>query len=178
MDTIKRINRELKYEGAILKVYADTVELPDGKERTWDFIHHNGATAIVPVTEDGKILMVRQFRNALDRETLEVPAGKLDSREENPIECAKRELEEETGYKAGKVEWLITLKTWVAFCNENIEVYMATGLVPSKQHLDEDEFIDVKAYELEELKHMIFSGEIEDAKTISALLAYDAKFRG
>lgn len=91
--------------------------------------------------------------------------------------CAMRELEEETGYKAGKLEWLITLKTWVAFCNENIEVYVATGLVPSKQHLDEDEFIDVNAYDIEELKEKIFAGEVEDAKTISALLAYDAKYR-
>lgn len=177
MDQIKRVNRELKYNGAILQVYADTMELPDGKATTWDFINHDGATAIVPVTEEGKILMVKQFRNALDRETLEVPAGKLDSREEDPEACAARELEEETGYRAGNMEWLITLKTWVAFCNENIEVYVATGLVPSKQHLDEDEFIDVKAYDIEELKNKIFAGEIEDAKTISALLAYDAKFR-
>ena len=176
-EKIKRINRELKYEGSIVKVYMDEVELPDGKIAKWDFINHDGAAAVVPVTEDGKILMVKQYRNALDRYTLEIPAGKLDDKLEETKVCAARELEEETGYKAGKLELLITLRTWVAFTNEKIDVYVATDLTPTKQHLDEDEFIDVKAYELEELKEMIFRGELQDTKSISAILAYDVKYR-
>lgn len=176
-EKIKRINRELKYEGSIVKVYMDEVELPDGKIAKWDFINHDGAAAVVPVTEDGKILMVKQYRNALDRYTLEIPAGKLDDKLEETKVCAARELEEETGYKAGKLELLITLRTWVAFTNEKIDVYVATDLTPTKQHLDEDEFIDVKAYELEELKEMIFCGELQDTKSISAILAYDVKYR-
>ena len=176
-EKIKRINRELKYEGSIVKVYMDEVELPDGKIAKWDFINHDGAAAVVPVTDDGKILMVKQYRNALDRYTLEIPAGKLDDKLEETKVCAARELEEETGYKAGNLEFLITLRTWVAFTNEKIDVYVATDLTPTKQHLDEDEFIDVKAYELEELKEMIFRGELQDTKSISAILAYDAKYR-
>lgn len=176
-EKIKRINRELKYEGCIVKVYMDEVELPDGKIAKWDFINHDGAAAVVPVTDDGKILMVKQYRNALDRYTLEIPAGKLDDKLEETKVCAARELEEETGYKAGKLEFLITLRTWVAFTNEKIGVYVATDLTPTKQHLDEDEFIDVKAYELEELKEMIFRGELQDTKSISAILAYDVKYR-
>ena len=176
-EKIKRINRELKYEGSIVKVYMDEVELPDGKIAKWDFINHDGAAAVVPVTDDGKILMVKQYRNALDRYTLEIPAGKLDDKLEETKVCAARELEEETGYKAGNLEFLITLRTWVAFTNEKIDVYFATDLTPTKQHLDEDEFIDVKAYELEELKEMIFRGELQDTKSISAILAYDVKYR-
>ena len=95
-DKVVRLKRELKYQGTILKIYEDTV-LANGHEAHWDFIHHDGAAAVVPVTDDGKILMVRQYRNALNRETLEIPAGKLDAPDEPKIECAYRELEEETG---------------------------------------------------------------------------------
>ena len=174
---IKRVDRTLKYEGSILKVYSDRMQLPDGKETDWDFINHDGAAAVVPVTKEGKILMVRQFRNALDRYTLEIPAGKLDEKNEKTLSCAMREPEEETGYKAGTMELLVTLRTWVAFTNEKVDVYVAKDLIPTKQNLDEDEFIDVKEYTMEELKEMIFSGQIEDCKTISALLAYDVKYR-
>lgn len=142
----------------------------------WDFIKHKGAAAVVPVTEDGKILMVRQYRNALERYTLEIPAGALDEEGEPGFKCAARELEEETGYKSEELEWLITLRTTVAFCNEKIEVYVAKNLIPSKQHLDEDEFIDLKAYSLDELKEKIFTGEIEDAKTVASLMAYAVKY--
>ena len=91
-------------------------------------------------------------------------------------ECASRELEEETGYRSENLEWLITLRTTVAFCNERIEVYVAKDLIPSKQHLDEDEFIDLKAYSIEELKEKILTGEIEDAKTVASLMAYAVKY--
>ena len=160
-DEIKRIGRELVYQGAILRVYKDCVKVPDGSTADWDFIQHDGAAAVVPVMEDGRILMVRQYRNALDRETLEIPAGKLD---------------EETGYRSDHLEWLLTLRTTVAFCNEKIEIYVAKDLIPSHQHLDEGEYVDVKAYTMKELKEMIFSGKIEDSKTIAALLAYESKY--
>lgn len=173
---IKRINRELKFKGKIIDFYQDTMEIDGDHTAVWDFIRHKGAAAVVPVTDDGKILMVRQYRNALDRCTLEIPAGALDAEDEPGIICAGRELEEETGYRSEDLEWLITIRTTVAFCNEKIEVYTAKNLIPSKQHLDEDEFIDLKAYTIEELKEKIFSGEIEDGKTISSLLAYDAKY--
>lgn len=173
---IKRLNRELKFKGRIIDFYQDTMEIDGDRTVVWDFIKHKGAAAVVPVTEDGRILMVRQYRNALDRYTLEIPAGALDAEDEPGMDCASRELEEETGYRSEKLEWLITLRTTVAFCNERIEVYVARDLIPSKQHLDEDEFIDLKAYSLEELKEKIFAGEIEDGKTVASLMAYAVKY--
>ena len=173
---IKRVKRELKFKGAILDFYQHTMEIDRTHTAVWDFISHKGAAAVGPVMEDGKILMVKEYRNGLDRYTLEIPAGALDEADEPGFTCASRELEEETGYRSENMEWLITLRTTVAFCNEKIEVYVAKGLIPSKQHLDEDEFIELKAYTIEELKEKIFSGEIEDSKTVSSLLAYDVKY--
>lgn len=174
---IKRLNRELKFKGKIIDFYQDTIEVNGDHTVIWDFIRHKGAAAVVPVTDDGKILMVRQYRNALDRYTLEIPAGALDAEDEPGLLCAARELEEETGYRSENLEWLITLRTTVAFCNERIEVYVAKDLIPSKQHLDEDEFIDLKAYSMDELKEKIFTGEIEDAKTVASLMAYAVKYQ-
>lgn len=175
-EKIKRVKRELVYHGAILDMYCDHVEV-NGHTAKWDYLHHKGAAAVIPVTKDGKILMVRQYRNALDRETLEIPAGALDTEEEHGITCAARELEEETGFRSENLSWLVTLRTAVAFCNEKVEVYVAKDLIPSKQNLDEDEVIEVETYTLEELKEKIFSGEIEDAKTIASLMAYAVKIQ-
>lgn len=171
---IKRIKRELQCEGAITKYYKDTVELPDGKTAVWDFVGHNGAAAAIGVLDDGRILMVTQYRNALDRYTLEIPAGGLEPGE-STMAAAARELEEEAGYKCGKIEKLITIRTTVAFCNEKIDIYLATDLSKTAQNLDEDEYVSVKPYELEELIKMIYNGDIEDSKTIAAILAYKNK---
>lgn len=170
---VKRIRRELLRKGAILDIYTDTMQLPNGKIEEWDFIAHRmGAAAVVPVRDDGKILMVRQYRNAIERMTLEIPAGSRDSVTEKTEICAARELEEETGYCSDNLSFLLSLKTTVAFCDEFIDVYLARDLKPGKQHLDEGEFIDVKAYDLNELCELIYVGEIQDAKTVSAILAY------
>jgi len=176
MEKFKRLKRELKYQGVIVKMYSDTIETPGGNIVHWDFIHHDGAAAVVPVRDDGKILMVRQYRNALDRDTLEIPAGKLDDPDEPKIECARRELEEETGYRSDHLEFLMNLNTTVALCDEAIGIYVATDLRPSKQHLDEDEFVNVEAYDVEELCQMIYSGEMTDAKTVAAITAYRVKY--
>lgn len=169
-------NRELVYKGAVLDIFQDTV-LVNGHEAKWDFVHHNGAAAVLPVMEDGKILMVRQYRHALNRYTLELPAGKLDSPEEPMIECAARELEEETGYRSEHLEYLLTVNTTIAFCDEKIGIYLATDLIPSKQNLDEDEEIRVEAWELEDLEELIRRGEMTDGKTIAALSVYARKYR-
>lgn len=172
---VERLDRQLKYEGAILKIYEDTV-LVNGHEAKWDFIHHDGAAAVVAVTREGKLLMVRQYRNALDRYTLEIPAGKLDYPGEPKIECASRELEEETGFYCEKLEYLMSLNTTVAFCDEAIDIFVARNLVPSKQHLDEDEVINVEAWSLEDLEEMIYAGKITDAKTVASIMAYGRKY--
>lgn len=175
-EDVKRVGRDLAYQGTILKVYKDHMQFSNGNTAEWDFIHHDGAAAVIPIMDDGKILMVKQYRNALERDTLEIPAGKLDDPAEEGIVCASRELEEETGYRSENLEWMLTIRTTVAFCDERIEVFVARNLVPGKQHLDEDEFVDVKAYDLEELKQMIFEGKIQDAKTMAAILAYESKY--
>ena len=176
MEKYERLDRTLVYKGVIIDFYQDTVKVPNGNVVKWDFIGHKGAAAVVAVNEDGKLLMVRQYRNALDRETLEIPAGALDSAEEPTHVAAARELEEETGFKAGKLELLIKLRTTVAFCNEKIDVYLATDLQPSKQNLDDDEFINVELYDIDELVQMIYDCKIEDSKTVAALMAYKNKF--
>ena len=175
-EDVKRMGRELAYQGTVLKVYKDHMKFSNGNTEDRDFIHHDGAAAVIPVMDDGKILMVKQYRNALERDTLEIPAGKLDDPDEEGIVCASRELKEETGYSSDDLEWLLTIRTTVAFCDERIEVFVARNLIPGEQHLDEDEFVDVKAYKLEELKGMIFEGKIQDSKTMAAILAYESKY--
>ena len=172
---VKRLEINLKYQGNILNVYEDVVEV-NGHIAHWDFINHDGAAAVVPVTADGKILMVRQYRNALDRYTLELPAGKLDTPDEPKIECAYRELEEETGFRTEHMEYLISVNTTVAFCNEAIDIFVARDLIPSKQHLDEDEEINVEAWDVEELKKLIYAGKMTDGKTIAGIMAYAEKY--
>ena len=168
---VVRLDRQLKYEGNILKIYEDTV-LANGHEAKWDFIHHDGAAAVLPVTADGKILMVRQYRNALNRFTLEIPAGKLDDPGEPKVLCAFRELEEETGFKTEKLEYLLSLNTTIAFCDEAIDVFLARNLIPSEQHLDPDEEIEVEEWELSDLLDLIYSGKMTDGKTVASILAY------
>lgn len=177
-EQMKRLKRELAYKGAILDIYKDTMQLANGKTEEWDFVSHRmGAACVLPVLEDGRILMVRQYRNALERETLEIPAGCRDFVGEDTAICAARELEEETGYRCEKIEFLLSLRTTVAFCDELVDVYLATGLKPGKQHLDEAESIDVEVYTVEELCQMIYEGKLQDSKTVAAILAYSNRMK-
>ena len=174
MEEVKRINRKPIHKGNILTMYEDSMQMPDSKVVKWDFLGHKGAAAVVAVKDDGKILMVRQFRNAIDRVSLEIPAGSKNTPDEDGLDAAWRELEEETGYTTKK-EWmkpLIKLVTAIAFCNETIDVYLADRLIPSHQHLDEDEYLDVESYSLDELTSMIYAGKIQDSRTVAAVMAY------
>lgn len=131
-----------------------------------------GRAAVLPVTKEGKLLMVRQYRNALDRFTLELPSGKVDAPDEPRIECAYRELEEETGFKAETMEYLMTINTTVAFCDEAIDLFVARDLVKTEQHLDADESIDVEEWEVKDLLELIYGGKLTDGKTVAAIMAY------
>jgi len=177
MEEYKRLKRELIAKGTIIDYYQDTMLIPNGNTAKWDLIDHKGAAAVVAVRDDGKLLMVRQYRNALERETLEIPAGGLNGREEPTETAARRELEEETGCICGSLELLTSIYTTVAFCNEKIDIYVARDLKPGKQHLDEDEYLNVEAYGLDELKEMIFSLKIQDSKTICGIMTYAARFQ-
>lgn len=167
--TEKFIQSEVVFSGSLLTVYRDTVELPNGKTATRELIQHPGAVAVVPVRNDGKILLVRQYRYPVGRLTLEIPAGKLEQGEV-PEDCAKRELEEETGYQAGKFRRLSSVLTTPGFTNELIHLYVAEDLVLTGQNPDEDEFIDVEAFSKEEIKTMIENGTLCDAKSLLGLL--------
>ncbi|MCQ2522579.1 MAG: NUDIX hydrolase [Lachnospiraceae bacterium] len=171
----ERLSRTIIQKGAILDYCHDEVKVPNGHVLNFDFIKHQGAAAVVPVTEDGKLLLVRQYRNALDRFTLEIPAGGLEGPEEPTIEAAARELEEETGYTAEHLELLYSTYPAVAYSGEKIDVYLATGLKPSKQHLDEDEFLTVEEWSVSDLLPMIYDGRMQDAKTMIAVLAVKDK---
>lgn len=175
---IIRIDRKLEFQGAILDFYTDYMQMPDGKVVKWDFIsHRKGAAAVVPVMDDGKILMVHQYRNALERMTIEIPAGARDNTLEDTKVCAARELEEETGYRSDSLDFLISLKPTVAYDNEFIDVYVARDLKPGTQHLDPYEFIELEPMDLDVLCEKIYAGEIQDGKTVAALMAYKNKYR-
>lgn len=175
MEPVKRLKRELRAQGTVISLYKDTVEINETRAE-WDYIHHDGAAAVVAVNEDGKVVMVRQYRNALDRFTLELPAGKLDCPDEPTLECAKRELEEETGYYTENFEYLLTVNTTVAFCDEKIDLYLARDLKRTAQHLDDEEEIEVELWGIEDLKQLIYQGEITDGKTVAGIMTYVAKY--
>ncbi len=175
---VERIDRKLVRKGAIIDIYEDTVKLPNGDTEKWDFVAHRmGAACIVPVTEEGKILLVRQYRPALDRYTWELPAGCRDEVDERTDITAKREMEEETGYTSDKIEKLLSLKSTVAFCNELIDVYLAIDARRiGEQHLDPAEEISLKEWELSDALEEIYAGRFQDSKTVAGILAYAHKY--
>lgn len=158
------------YDGVILHVFKDTVSLPNGNPATREVIRHVGAVGVIPVTEDGKVIIERQFRYPLARVVTEIPAGKLDSFIEDRLSAAKRELEEETGYTAK--EW-ISLGDYYptpAYCDERITLYLARGLALGQRHLDEDEFLNFELVPLSDLVEDVMNGRITDGKTQVAVL--------
>jgi len=173
----KTIKEERKYTGNIINVDRVTVLLPDGRESTRDVVRHPGAAVILPITEDRKILMVEQYRKPCEMISLELPAGKLDDGE-TPEKCAIRELQEETGYTAGKLTKVLTIHSTPGFSNEVLHMFVATDLVEKKANPDEDEFISCKKYEITELISMIEKGEITDAKTIIGIFLADRIKKG
>lgn len=166
----QKLKSEQIYDGQVVHLYKDTVELPNGSPATREVIRHIGAVAIVPLQEDGKVIVERQFRYPLDRVITEIPAGKLDTKTEDSLCAAKRELEEETGILAD--EW-IELGDYIpaaAYCDERITMYLAKGLHKGKRSLDEDEFLNIMAVDLDELVADIMNGKITDGKTQVAIL--------
>ena len=160
---------ERVFDGKLLKVYRDRVRLPDGSEGTREYIRHPGAVAIVPLFEDGRVLLERQFRYPHRREFIEVPAGKVDPGEP-PLGTAKRELLEETGYTAQEWTRLGVLHTAIAYTDEAIELFVARKLSLSERKLVAGEFLEVFSVPLGEAIQMIRDGRITDAKTVAALL--------
>ena len=164
------VSSEDIFDGVVLHLFRDTVKLPDGNTSTREFLRHLGAVCVVPVTDDGKIVVERQYRYAVGQTMVEIPAGKLDYKGEDRLEAAKRELREETGYTAERWTDLGTYLTAPAFSDEKISMYMAEGLHKGEQDLDDDEFLDVAEVPLDELVADVMAGRITDAKTQTGIL--------
>ena len=163
-----KLSSEMKFDGKLIKVTYDVAEV-NGKEAWREVVHHPGASAVVAIDEDNRIIMEKQFRYALNDYLLEIPAGKLDAGED-PLVCAKRELEEETGIIASEWISLGTIATSPGFCNEVIHLYVAKGLSKGEIHWDEDEYVEVERYTFDELLQRIKEETIKDSKSLSALL--------
>lgn len=174
----KQLSKEYRYRGRIINLRVDRARLPNGAEATREVVEHPGGVCVVPLTDNGEVLFVRQFRYPYSEVVLEVPAGKRD-KDEDPLECGKRELQEETGAKAEQFRYLGELYPSPGYCGEIIHMYVATGLHFGKTHPDEDEFLEPERIPLEQAVQMVLDGEIKDAKTQAALLkVYLLKQRG
>lgn len=167
--TEKKLSGVSVYDGNLLHVRRDEVVLPNGRTASREFIRHPGAVAVVPVTDDSKVVVERQFRYPLGQVILEIPAGKIDPGEDT-LAAAKRELEEETGYTASKWECIGTFNPSPAYTDELITLYLARDLKAGHDRMDEDEFLNVELMDLQELVSLIFRGEVPDGKTQTAVL--------
>lgn len=165
----KGISSRNVFSGRLLHVYSDEIELPDGGKSVREYIHHQGAVCVVPLTEDNEIIAVRQYRYPIGRVTVEIPAGKLD-KGEKPLEAAKRELSEETGAESDDITYIGGLYPSVAYTDEIIHMYLARNLKYGKAHTDDDEFLEVVKIPVGEFVKKIMDGEIMDSKTQAAVL--------
>ncbi len=163
------IRSERIFQGRVVNLRVDTVRLPNGKVSQREIVEHRGAVAIVPLLHDDTVLMIRQFRLAVNEVLLEVPAGTLEANEP-PEVCAARELEEETGYRAGSLRRLFSQYLAPGYSQEILHVFLATDLEKTAQHTEEDENVEVVPVPISQAVGLVLSGEIRDAKTIAALL--------
>ena len=161
----KTVSSDIKYNGRIIDVRVDTVLMPDGKKAYRDIVDHPGGVGVVPITDAGEIILVRQYRKAIEKAIYEIPAGKLDSGEPH-YECGVRELEEETGYKANDFIYLGHMYPSPGFANEITYLYLAKSLYKGVASLDEDEYLDIISMPANDVLTMILNNEINDAKTI------------
>ena len=165
----KTVSSEVKFQGNIIKLRVDTVALPNGNTATREVVEHSGGVAVLPVDTEGLVYLVRQFRKPFDRTLLEAPAGKLSPGEEHR-DCGMRELQEETGFTAAKVDYLGYILPTPGFANEVIHLYLARELTAGEQNPDEDEFVNVEKYTFAQVTDMCLGGEISDAKTVAAVM--------
>lgn len=165
----KTLRSERVYEGRLVNLRVDTVELPNGRVSTREVVEHRGAVAVVPILDEDRVIMVRQFRQPAGEVLLEIPAGTLDSGE-NPAACAARELEEETGYRAGELREMFSSYLAPGYSSEMLHTFLALGLARSRPHAEADEFLEIVVVGLDDAVGKISSGEIKDAKTICGIL--------
>lgn len=164
----KTIEREVIYEGKVFNVEKHVVSLPNGNTSVRELVYHNGAVAIIAFDEKGDLLVVEQYRKAFEQLSIEIPAGKLE-KNEDPVDCAGRELKEETGYAAGELTHVFDFYGAPGFCSERVHIYEATGLTAGERQLDADEFLENQTLTLERALELVGNGTIVDAKTIMAI---------
>lgn len=165
----KKLSSEQFYNGRIIKLYNDKVLLPNGKEAQREYVTHNGGCAIVPITKDNKVLMVEQYRYPYGEVVLEIPAGKLEVGEDAKS-CAVRELKEEVGGVADDIVFLGNAYPSPGYTNEVLRIYLALGVSVGDTHFDEDEFLDIKSFDLAEAMDMVMNNQIVDAKSIIGIM--------
>jgi ADP-ribose pyrophosphatase len=170
--TETRIDGELVYDGHFLKVQRDTIELPNGKRTAREYVLHPGAVVILPLLDDGTVLMERQYRYPLHQVFIEFPAGKID-KGEDPLLAAKRELEEETGYTSAEWQFVTTIHNAIAYSDEHLDLYLARGLKAGTQKLDDGEFLEVFTATIDELLLWVREGKITDVKTVIGIFWLD-----
>jgi ADP-ribose pyrophosphatase len=173
----ERLSGEDIYGGIFLNMKRDQVSLPNGNQAVREYLTHPGAVAILAILDDGRVVLERQYRYPIAKACLEIPAGKLDPKE-NHLVCAQRELAEETGYTAQKWSFIRRIHPVISYSTEFIDIYLAEGLVSGKSHLDEEEFLDVFAAPLEQLLEWVEQGEITDVKTTIAAYWLDRYRKG
>jgi ADP-ribose pyrophosphatase len=160
-----QVDSEVAYDGHFLKVQRDTVRLPDGKHSKREYIRHPGAVVVLPLLDDGSVLLERQFRYPLHDVFIEFPAGKIDPGED-PLACAKRELEEETGYTATDWRFVCTIHNAIAYSDEHLDIYLARGLTAGERRLDDGEFLETFIATVPEMLTWVREGKITDVKTV------------
>ena len=173
----KQVSSTLLFDGKVLHVYKDDISLPDGRPAMREYVKHVGAVCVVPITCEGEVICVNQYRYAVGRMMLEIPAGKLDSRDEDPLEAAKRELREETGAVSGKMTYLGIFYSSPAILDEKIHMYLAEELEFGDTDPDDDEFIEMVKIPLPELVEAIQSGDVPDGKTQAAIMRVEHLLR-
>lgn len=171
---MSRITQELLYQGRIFDITREQHQMPDQRRSTFEFLRHPGGAAVLPVFDDGRLLLIRQFRPSIGDFVHEIPAGRLEV-DEDPAACVARELEEEVGYQTGRLQPLGFIYSSIGFCDEKIYLFVATRLEQTKTALEPDEYIEPLIVTLQQALEMISDGQIADAKTQVALLRYALK---